>query len=43
VVIAGADFDPGIGDADKRFLEIVVLEATRAKHGARARATCSID
>ena len=35
VVVAGADLDPGVGDADERAAQILVGEAGRAEHGAR--------
>src|SRR5262249_53135079 len=38
VVVARADFDPRVGDADERLLEIGVREADRLQHRARARA-----
>jgi len=43
VIIAGADFNPGIGDSDERLGEIFVLQTTRAEHGARACAVCALD
>ena len=38
VVVARADLDPGVGDADERLLEVGVGEADRLQHRARRRA-----
>jgi len=35
VIIAGPDFDPGVGDADERLGEVFVLEARSTKHCTR--------
>src|SRR5579864_833485 len=43
MVIAGADFDPGVGDANERLGEVVVAEAASAKHGARAGAVGAVN
>src|SRR5208337_5099522 len=42
MVVAGADFDPGVGDADERLGEIVVLESGGAQHGAGGGAIIAI-
>ncbi len=42
VIVAGADFDPGVGDADERLLEIVIFKAAGAQHGARPGAMRSV-
>jgi hypothetical protein len=34
VIVAGADFNPGVGDAHQRFVEIVVLQSAGAQHGS---------
>ena len=38
VKVAGTDFDPGVGDADERLLEVRVGEADGLQHRARRRA-----
>src|SRR5262249_11208271 len=38
VVVAGPDFNPGVGDADQRLAEVFVFEARGAQHRARAGA-----
>ena len=43
VIVAGPDFDPGVGHADERFLEIVIFEAAGAQHGARSSAIRPVD
>ena len=35
VVVAGSDFDPGVGDADDRLLQVGIGEADCLQHGAR--------
>jgi hypothetical protein len=42
VIVAGTNLDPGIRHADQRLLEIIILEAGGAKHGARTRAVGTI-
>src|SRR5208283_337003 len=42
VVVAGTDFDPGVGDADERLGEIVVREPGSAQHGASGGAVTAI-
>src|SRR5260370_24748166 len=43
VIIAVADFDPGIGDADERLREVFVLKARSTKHGAGTGAAGAFD
>jgi hypothetical protein len=43
MVVAGSDFDPGVGHADQRSLEIVIFEAAGAQHGARSSAIRPVD
>jgi hypothetical protein len=43
VIVAGSDFDPRIGYADERFLEIVIFQAASAQHGSRTGAVRSIN
>jgi hypothetical protein len=38
VVVARADFDPGVGDPDERFPEVFVGKSHRFEHGAGGRA-----
>ena len=42
VIVAGADLDPGVGDADQRPIEVVVRQADRAQHRARGRAAGAV-
>ena len=42
MVIAGADFDPGVGDADQRFAKVVIFQSGGTQHGARRSAMSSI-
>jgi hypothetical protein len=43
VIIAGADFNPGIRDADERLGKIFILQTRRPEHGARSRSTRAFD
>ncbi len=42
VIVAGADLDPGVGDADERAIEVVVRQADGAQHRARGRAAGAV-
>src|SRR2546427_5410677 len=42
VIIAGADFNPGVRHADERLFEIVVAQTRDAQHGASGRAIRSL-
>ena len=42
VIVAGTDFDPGIGHADERSREVIILEAGGAKHGACTHAVRAV-
>ena len=42
VIVAGADFDPGVGDADDGLTQIFVGKADRLQHGAGGSAVGSI-
>ncbi len=43
VVVAGADFNPGVGDADEGPAEVLVGEADRFQHGSRGRPAGPLD
>jgi len=43
VVVAGTNFDPGIGYADQRLSEVFIAKAASAQHGARAGAAGAIN
>jgi hypothetical protein len=43
VIVARADFDPGVSDADEGFFEVGVLQAARAQHGAGAGTVRAVD
>ena len=42
VEIAGADLDPGVGDADDGAAQLVVVEADSLEHGAGGRAAGAV-
>jgi hypothetical protein len=42
VVVAGTNLDPRIRHADQRLLEVIILEAGGAKHGACTCAVCAV-
>src|SRR5690606_28521784 len=43
VEVAGADLDPGVGDADEWLREVIVGEAGGAEHGARGGAVRTVE
>jgi hypothetical protein len=42
MIVTGADFDPGVGDANQRLGEIVVLQSGGSEHRSRPGATGAI-
>ncbi len=42
VIVTRADLNPGIGHTDQRLLEVIILQAASAKHGACTGTACAI-
>jgi hypothetical protein len=42
MIVAGADFDPRVGDTDQGFGEIIIAQACGTEHGTRGRAMSAV-